>query len=115
MSKSVKLSRNAASTGSRKNTPIRRNAGPTNTSAAGPAPASWCAGVLQRRGPAGAPGTGGTPRAVSAAASSTRLISLLLLLPREQPAPLLEDAVHLRVQRAQRIVHGGRATRRTLA
>src|SRR5690554_6049000 len=116
MSKSVKLSRNAASTGSRKNTPIRKSAGPRKTSAAAPAsPASPRVSARRRRGRAGSAGAGRTPRATSAAVSSTRLISLLRFLPRKQPAPLLEDAVDLRIQRAKRLVHGCRAARRALA
>src|SRR5690606_2224927 len=116
MSKSVKLSRNAASTGSRKNTPIRKSAGPRKTSAEAPAPpASPGISGRRRRGRAGPAGAGRTPRAASAAASGTRLISPLRFLPREQPAPLLEDAVDLRVQCAQRLIHRGRAARRALA
>src|SRR5215510_15946495 len=81
MSKSVSDSRNPAAIGSAKNTPIVRRDGERNSHAA----RISCGVELARRGSAA---TGGLRPA-----------------PRKNPAPLLEDPVHVRVETGKRRRH----------
>src|SRR5918998_1011660 len=118
MSKSVKLSASDARTGRKKKTPMSSSAGARKSQ-----PAAVASPAGRQRGP---PASGaaalGCPVTVSAVpVLATVPMSVAPPRPRplgrarEHPAPLLEQSVHVAVERRERRVHRGRAAHHALA